>query len=88
MNLKARLAALVSLLGWSLSGEAFAHTAGESFFELHPEAGGARRYAEAFKVKGFLSKETHTHTMRLAPPLVITKAQLDAALDALAALLA
>jgi ornithine--oxo-acid transaminase len=56
--------------------------------ELHPSAGGARRYAEALKGRGFLCKETHTHTIRLAPPLVITRQELDAALDAVAAVLA
>jgi len=56
--------------------------------ELHPSAGGARRYTEALKEKGFLCKETHSHTIRLAPPLVITEAQLDSALDAVAAVLA
>ncbi len=55
--------------------------------ELHPAAGGARRYSEALKGKGFLCKETHSHTIRIAPPLVITRAQLDAALDAVAAVL-
>jgi ornithine--oxo-acid transaminase len=56
--------------------------------ELHPSAGGARKYTEALKARGVLCKETHTHTIRLAPPLVITRAQLDAALDAVAAVLA
>ena len=56
--------------------------------ELHPSAGGARRYTEALKGKGFLCKETHTHTMRLAPPLVITRPQLDAAIDAVFGVLA
>ena len=39
--------------------------------ELHPEAGGARQYSEALRERGVLVKETHTHTLRLAPPLVI-----------------
>jgi ornithine--oxo-acid transaminase len=56
--------------------------------ELHAAAGGARRYTEALKGLGFLCKETHSHTIRLAPPLVITRPQLDAALDAVAAVLA
>lgn len=56
--------------------------------ELDPAAGGARRYTEALRGKGFLCKETHTHTIRLAPPLVISRAEIDAALDALAAVLA
>jgi ornithine--oxo-acid transaminase len=55
--------------------------------ELHPSAGGARRFTEALKGKGFLCKETHTHTIRLAPPLVITRPQLDTAIDAVVAVL-
>jgi ornithine--oxo-acid transaminase len=55
--------------------------------ELHPPSGGARRFAEALKERGFLCKETHAHTLRLAPPLVINRAQLDLAVDAVAAVL-
>ncbi len=43
--------------------------------ELHPEAGGARRYVEALRERGVLAKDTHGHTIRLAPPLVITEAE-------------
>jgi len=49
--------------------------------EFHPEAGGARRVCEKLKDAGLLCKETHTHTMRLAPPLVITREQVDFALE-------
>jgi ornithine--oxo-acid transaminase len=52
--------------------------------ELKPEAGGARRFCEALKHVGLLCKETHTHTIRFAPPLVITKAEIDWALERLA----
>ena len=52
--------------------------------ELHPEAGGARRFCERLQQEGMLCKETHTHTIRLAPPLVATREQLDWALDKLA----
>jgi ornithine--oxo-acid transaminase len=34
-----------------------------------------------------LCKDTHTHTIRLAPPLVITREQLDWAVAQLAAVL-
>ncbi|MCB1049713.1 MAG: ornithine--oxo-acid transaminase [Acidobacteria bacterium] len=51
--------------------------------ELHPEAGGARRFCEQLQNEGLLCKETHTHTIRLAPPLVISKDQLDWALNKL-----
>ena len=45
--------------------------------ELKEEAGGARQYTEALMNKGLLAKETHVHTIRLAPPLVVEKASLD-----------
>ncbi|MCP4660122.1 MAG: ornithine--oxo-acid transaminase [bacterium] len=48
--------------------------------ELHPEAGGARRFCEALQHRGVLCKETHEHVIRIAPPLVITREQLDWAL--------
>lgn len=45
--------------------------------ELHPEAGGARRYCERLREVGILAKDTHEHTIRIAPPLVITGDQVD-----------
>lgn len=48
--------------------------------ELHEEAGGARRFCEALAARGILCKETHTHVIRFAPPLVIKKEQIDEAL--------
>ncbi|MCA1359365.1 ornithine--oxo-acid transaminase [Bradyrhizobium sp. IC3069] len=55
--------------------------------ELHPEAGRARRYCEALQSKGILAKDTHEHTIRIAPPLVITSDQVDWALERFAAIL-
>jgi ornithine--oxo-acid transaminase len=49
--------------------------------EFHPEAGGARPYVKELARRGILCKETHTHTIRFAPPLVITQAEVDWALD-------
>lgn len=49
--------------------------------ELHEEAGGARRFCEALMEKGILCKETHDHVIRFAPPLVITKEEIDWALE-------
>lgn len=51
--------------------------------QLKPSAGGARKVCERLKERGLLCKETHVHTVRLAPPLVITKEQLDWAIDQL-----
>ncbi len=48
--------------------------------ELVPEAGGARRCCEQLKEHGLLCKETHVHTIRLAPPLVIKREEIDWAL--------
>lgn len=47
---------------------------------LKPEAGGARRFCEALQEKGILAKETHENVIRIAPPLVITKEEIDQAL--------
>lgn len=47
--------------------------------QLTPEAGPARQYTEALKDNGLLAKETHETTIRFAPPLVITKKEIDKA---------
>ena len=49
--------------------------------ELHPEAGGARRFCEALMEDGLLCKETHENVIRFAPPLVIKKEDLDWAFE-------
>lgn len=49
--------------------------------ELHPEAGGARRFCEALAQRGLLCKETHQHVIRFAPPLIITREEIDWALQ-------
>ncbi len=41
----------------------------------------ARKYAEALKEEGLLCKETHEYVIRFAPPLVITKEELDWAFE-------
>ena len=51
--------------------------------ELHARAGGARRFCEQLMLRGVLCKETHEHVIRLAPPLVITREQLDEVLTAI-----
>lgn len=48
--------------------------------ELTKEAGPARKYTEALKANGLLAKETHETTIRFAPPLTITKEEVDTAL--------
>ncbi len=50
--------------------------------ELHEGTmGGARAVAEKLKELGILCKETHTYTIRFAPPLMIKKEEVDWALD-------
>lgn len=41
----------------------------------------ARKYCEQLKEKGLLCKETHDYVIRLAPPLTITKEEIDWALQ-------
>ena len=51
--------------------------------ELHHEAGPARGYCEKLLAgtPGLIVKDTHSTTMRLAPPLVIEREDLDWAID-------
>jgi len=49
--------------------------------EIDPRYGTARQACEALLAKGVLSKETHHTVVRLAPPLVIAREDLDWALD-------
>ena len=56
--------------------------------ELDPDRGGARRFCEKLRRRGILCKETHTDTIRIAPPLVITADEVDWAVEQFAAALA
>jgi ornithine--oxo-acid transaminase len=47
---------------------------------MKESAGKARKYTTALKEKGLLCKETHDWIIRFAPPLVITKEEIDQAL--------
>jgi ornithine--oxo-acid transaminase len=49
--------------------------------EIDPRFATARQACEALLAKGVLSKETHRTVVRLAPPLVIAREDLDSALD-------
>lgn len=56
------------------------HIRGKGLFVgivLKPHAGGARRFCERLASQGVLLKETHEHVIRVAPPLTITKKDLD-----------
>ena len=49
--------------------------------ELYPSAGGARRFCEALKDNGVLCKDTRRHIIRVTPPLVITREEVDWAVE-------
>jgi len=55
--------------------------------ELKPEAGGARKFCEELQAIGVLCKETHDHVIRVAPPLVINRDEIDWALERIARVL-
>jgi len=55
--------------------------------ELVPQAGGARRFCEQLMKKGLLCKETHDNVIRFAPPLIITKEDIDWAMERIAPVL-
>ena len=56
--------------------------------ELSEEAGGARQYCLKLKENGLLCKETHDHIIRFAPPLIITKEQVEWAVDNITSVMA
>jgi ornithine--oxo-acid transaminase len=55
--------------------------------EIDPAYAGAREVCEALVDEGVLTKDTHHTVVRLAPPLVIDREQIDFAVDALARVL-
>ncbi len=55
---------------------------------MKESAGKARKYTTALKEKGLLCKETHDWIIRFAPPLVITKEEIDQALGIIREVLA
>jgi len=55
--------------------------------EIDPHRAGAREVCERLMAQGVLSKETHETVVRLAPPLVVTREQLDWAVERIALVL-
>ncbi|TKV60289.1 ornithine--oxo-acid transaminase [Nakamurella flava] len=55
--------------------------------QLAPELGDGRPISEALADRGVLVKDTHETTLRFAPPLVITEAEIDQAVASLAEVL-
>lgn len=56
--------------------------------DIHPSLGTGRQISERLMERGVLVKETHGTTIRIAPPLVISKEDLEWGLDQLRAVLA
>ena len=55
--------------------------------ELLPGGPTARERCEVLMTRGVLAKDTHTWTIRLAPPLMIEQTDLDHAIDQVLAVL-
>jgi ornithine--oxo-acid transaminase len=55
--------------------------------ELNDQAGGARRFCEALQDEGLLCKETHATVIRVAPPLMIDRKDIDWATEKIAKVL-
>lgn len=55
--------------------------------EIKQEYGNARPYCERLMELGLLCKETHDYTIRFAPPLIITKEEIDWSLERIAQVL-
>ena len=70
----------------SLVGRGLAEVRGRGLWagaELAPHVGLGRPISEQLAHRGVLVKETHDTTLRFAPPIVITRAEIDQAVDAL-----
>ena len=82
-HLEARLAALVG------HGVTAVRTAGLwAGVDIDPAVGTGRDVAEALLARGVLVKDTHGHTIRIAPPLVIRGTEIDWAVEQLQVVLA
>ena len=55
--------------------------------ELNDRAGGARRFCEALQDEGLLCKETHATVIRVAPPLTVSRDEIDWAVERIAKVL-
>jgi ornithine--oxo-acid transaminase len=68
----------------ALRSPAVTHVRGRGLWagaEINPSFASAREVCERLLHKGVLSKDTHDTVVRLAPPLVIARDDLDDALD-------
>ena len=74
----------------ALSSPAIREVRGRGLFagiEIDEEAVRADKVVEALMRAGVLTKETHRNTVRMAPPFVIEKHEIDEAVDCLAGVL-
>jgi len=55
--------------------------------ELHEDAGLARDYVKALARHGVLTKDAHDQTIRIAPPLIVTREEADWAIERFASVL-
>ena len=55
--------------------------------EIAAAAGTARKYCEALLERGVLAKDTHAQVVRLAPPLIVERSELDWLVDQLRSVL-
>jgi ornithine--oxo-acid transaminase len=55
--------------------------------EVAAPAGSARSYCERLLERGVLAKDTHAQVIRLAPPLIVERAELDWLVEQLRAVL-
>jgi ornithine--oxo-acid transaminase len=55
--------------------------------EIRRAHGTARQYCEDLARRGVLAKDTHEQVIRLAPPLIVTRAELDGLVTQLRAVL-
>ena len=68
----------------AVASPALSHVRGRGLWagaDIDPDVASAREICERLLAKGVLSKETHRTVVRLAPPLVIARDDLDWALD-------
>jgi len=75
----------------ALVGRGLAEVRGRGLWagaELTPRIGPGRPVSEELARRGILVKETHETTLRFAPPIVITREEIDVAVDTLTAVLA
>ena len=56
-------------------------------FDVDPDLMAGRDLVEAMLVRGVLAKDAHGQSVRLAPPLVITEAEVDLLVDTVMAAL-